>query len=108
MNFTIKLSFDLNIPAELSFWNSFFTSTTSTSYVRSMRNNLHRWRNFAQYEEAPRTEKRMETSNLKVGLGRKEEGRKERIERKKTGKKNKKKHKETERIKTFPYCYRRT
>ena len=29
-----------------------------------------------------------ETSNLKVGLGRKEEGRKERIERKKTGKKN--------------------
>ena len=29
---------------------------------------------------------KIETSNLKVGLGRKEEGRKERIERKKTGK----------------------
>ena len=29
------------------------------------------------------------TSNLKVGLGRKEEGRRERIERKKTGKKTK-------------------
>ena len=33
--------------------------------------------------------KKRRTSNLKVGLGRKEEGRKERIERKKTGKKTK-------------------
>ena len=33
--------------------------------------------------------KTRKTSNLKVGLGRKEEGRKERIERKKTGKKTK-------------------
>ena len=42
------------------------------------------------------------TSNLKVGLGRKEEGRKERIERKKKKEKqNEKKHKETERIKTL-------
>ena len=41
------------------------------------------------------------TSILKVGLGKKEEGRKERIERKKKGKKNKKKHRETERMKTL-------
>ena len=40
---------------------------------------------------APKKPFLIKTSNLKVGLGRKEEGRKERIERKKTGKKQKEK-----------------
>ena len=49
------------------------------------------------------------TSNLKVGLGRKEEGRKERIERKKKGKKQKEAQRNRKNKHfTIPYCYTRT
>ena len=49
------------------------------------------------------------TSILKVGLGKKEEGRKERIERKKKGKKQKEAQRNRKNKNfTIPYCYTRT